>query len=221
MTRTRVVVESGDKRVFATAIDWPGWSRGAKTRGEATDKLVEYGSRYKHSLGRAASDLRLPVSADELDTVADETGDRNIDYGVPHSIFELDNEPLTDEQLNAQIKLLRAAWNAFDKAVATAHGRTLASGARGGGRDLTKIQDHVAEAERAYVGALGAKSPPSTADIAAIDDAFVEGLHAKVRGELPEKGPRGGARWPARYAIRRSAWHALDHAWEIEDRLKP
>jgi hypothetical protein len=38
-------------------------------------------------------------------------------------------------------------------------------------------------------------------------------------GELPDFGPRGGERWPALFAIRRSAWHALDHAWEIEDRL--
>jgi len=44
-------------------------------------------------------------------------------------------------------------------------------------------------------------------------------LQARARGELPELGPRGGKRWPAPYAIRRSAWHALDHAWEIEDRL--
>ena len=29
----------------------------------------------------------------------------------------------------------------------------------------------------------------------------------------------GGERWPALFAVRRSAWHALDHAWEIEDRL--
>lgn len=27
-----------------------------------------------------------------------------------------------------------------------------------------------------------------------------------------------GGRWPARYAVRRFAWHVLDHAWEIEDR---
>jgi len=25
--------------------------------------------------------------------------------------------------------------------------------------------------------------------------------------------------WPARYYVRRAAWHVLDHAWEIEDRL--
>lgn len=24
--------------------------------------------------------------------------------------------------------------------------------------------------------------------------------------------------WPPRYFVRRSAWHVLDHAWEIEDR---
>lgn len=23
--------------------------------------------------------------------------------------------------------------------------------------------------------------------------------------------------WPVRYAVRRMAWHILDHAWEMED----
>jgi hypothetical protein len=32
--------------------------------------------------------------------------------------------------------------------------------------------------------------------------------------------PLGGKRWPSRYAARRIAWHALDHAWEIEDRIE-
>lgn len=29
---------------------------------------------------------------------------------------------------------------------------------------------------------------------------------------LVEKG------WPVRYALRRFAWHVLDHAWEIQDK---
>lgn len=43
-------------------------------------------------------------------------------------------------------------------------------------------------------------------------------LVAAARGELPERGPRGGAIWTPRYYVRRAAWHTLDHAWEIEDR---
>lgn len=43
---------------------------------------------------------------------------------------------------------------------------------------------------------------------------------AAAKGATLATGPRGGTRWPARYAIRRSAWHALDHAWEIEDRVQ-
>ena len=32
--------------------------------------------------------------------------------------------------------------------------------------------------------------------------------------------PLADRRWTARYAARRIAWHALDHAWEIEDRTE-
>jgi hypothetical protein len=44
-------------------------------------------------------------------------------------------------------------------------------------------------------------------------------LEAAARGELPRVGPRGGLRWTPRFYVRYSAWHILDHAWEIEDRL--
>jgi hypothetical protein len=30
--------------------------------------------------------------------------------------------------------------------------------------------------------------------------------------------PLARRRWTTRYAAHRIAWHALDHAWEIEDR---
>jgi len=40
------------------------------------------------------------------------------------------------------------------------------------------------------------------------------------RGEEPPPNPRRTKPlWSPRFAIRRSAWHALDHAWEIEDRV--
>jgi hypothetical protein len=137
---------------------------------------------------------------------------------VPSTIADFDTAQLTDAALAAQIKLLRASWKAFAKVADRARGKALAKGPRGGGRTLAKIREHVAEADIAYISSLGARPPRGNATWDAIQDAFVEALHAKVRGELPEVGPRGGQRWPARYAIRRSAWHALDHAWEIEDR---
>ena len=50
-------------------------------------------------------------------------------------------------------------------------------------------------------------------------DNLLEGLQASAAGRIPAKGPRGGARWTPSYFVRRTAWHVLDHAWEIEDRL--
>ena len=49
--------------------------------------------------------------------------------------------------------------------------------------------------------------------------SLIGALEAAERGELPEKGPRGGQIWPPRFFVRRVVWHTLDHAWEIEDRI--
>jgi hypothetical protein len=37
----------------------------------------------------------------------------------------------------------------------------------------------------------------------------------------PSDGEPITKRWTTRYAAQRIAWHALDHAWEIEDRSEP
>ena len=52
-----------------------------------------------------------------------------------------------------------------------------------------------------------------------VREAILEALEAGMRGEIPEKGPRGGKIWPLRFYLRRVIWHTLDHAWEIEDRI--
>jgi hypothetical protein len=84
-------------------------------------------------------------------------------------------------------------------------------------------------AEASYLRMIAGKPPPfsegaalrEAASIAAREEeraAVLEGLERALVDGIPEKGPRGGARWSARYFVRRSAWHVLDHAWEIEDR---
>ena len=147
-------------------------------------------------------------------------GGSGTDFGVPSTIAGFDREPVAEKDLDKLVEPLRAAWKAFEKAASRAEGKELASGPRGGGRSLSKIREHVAEADSAYVASLGAKPPRGHPSWTELQDAFIEALRAKIRGELPDRGPRGGERWPARYAIRRSAWHALDHAWEIEDRAQ-
>ena len=45
----RTVIEHGpkDKRSVAYSIDWPGWSRGAKTGEAAFETLEAYRERYR------------------------------------------------------------------------------------------------------------------------------------------------------------------------------
>jgi hypothetical protein len=95
----------------------------------------------------------------------------------------------------------------------------LATGPRGGGRSLEKIVDHVLDADTSYVGRLGMKVPggDDASRIERVRTAAVAAVENGVREGVPE-GPRGGKRWTPRYFVRRSAWHVLDHAWEIEDR---
>jgi len=76
---------------------------------------------------------------------------------------------------------------------------------------------HVLGAEVAYARKLGVRlrepDPGDAAAVAAHREAIAGVLRAARDGTPPDaKG------WPPRYAARRIAWHALDHAWEIEDR---
>jgi hypothetical protein len=116
---------------------------------------------------------------------------------------------------------MKGCWRTFDKVAQGARGRTLTKGPRGGSRDLAKVVDHVVDAEGAYLRMLGWKVEPgpTASPIDRTRSAILEALATtSVEGVPP--GPRGGKRWMPRYFVRRVAWHALDHAWEIEDRAE-
>ena len=46
-----VYLETGPKKSFACALDWPGYCRSGKTDAEALEALARYGERYLAAVG--------------------------------------------------------------------------------------------------------------------------------------------------------------------------
>jgi len=215
----RVYVETGEKKVFAVAIDWLGLARVAKTEDEALAAIVAYVPRYKKAVGVVASSLAAPGSAADLEIVERPLGNKTTDFGAPAAIIASDRARLSDADFDAALVQLRASWDAFEAAAERARGKHLEPpGPRAGGRDLERMMGHVREADEGYSAAVGRASKPAGAPWDKVHENFVAAVRARNAGELPDVGPRGGDRWPALFAMRRSAWHSLDHAWELEDR---
>jgi hypothetical protein len=217
--RVEVALEIGRKRTFASALAWPGWCRGGRDEEAALEALLAYGPRYAVALGGTPR-FSPPRTLGAFEVVERIAGDATTDFGAPGRPPSADAEPIAARELGRLVTVLRACWAAFDAAAEAAAGSPLRSGPRGGGRDVVKIRAHVLDSDGAYLTTFGGKAPGGT-DPQAVRDAFVEALGARARGELPDVRPRGGARWSARYALRPSAWLALDHAWEIQDRSGP
>jgi hypothetical protein len=208
-----VYLESGAKRVFACALDWPGWCRSGKDEEQALQTLAAYQPRYAEVASEA--DLAFPAGA-RLDVVERLPGSAGTDFGVPGSVAGHDLRPLERAEAERLAALLEASWKVFDRIVAGAPAE-LRKGPRGGGRDRDKIVQHVLEAEAAYVRKIGLRlRQPDPGDGGAVS-AFRRAVRDRFREES-DGGPLTEKGWPARYAVRRFAWHVLDHAWEIQDR---
>ena len=211
-----VYLEQGAKKVFACSIDFPGWCRSGKDEEAALEALADYAPRYAE-VAKVAK-VAFPAKAVELEVVERVKGKGATDFGIPHEVTRADGEPLTARQAARQVELMRAAWAVLDR-VAKASPAELRKGPRGGGRDRDKMLDHVLGAEAAYARQVGVKRPaPEVGDrkaVKALRDDLAEALGGASDGSRPT--PKG---WPPRYAMRRIAWHVLDHAWEMQDRAQ-
>jgi hypothetical protein len=215
--RTPVYLEIGKKRVFACALDWPGWCRSGRTEELALDALAGYAPRYAvvAKVARVAFPRNI---ADSFQVVERLPGSASTDFGVPEQFATLDTEPVPAAVAQTMTALVVGAWSVFDR-VAAITPSELRKGPRGGGRDRDKMIDHVIASETSYARKLGIKHKLMTIDdhaaIAALRNAISDVLSTGSDGAPPV--PNG---WPLRYAARRIAWHALDHAWEMEDRTE-
>ena len=216
-----VYLEVGSKRAFAGAIDWPGWCRAGRTGDDALDALLAYGPRYATAIRGTRIAFAPPKQLHTLEVVERLEGDATTDFGAPSIAPVTDARVIDRRWLTRQTKLLRASWDAFDRAVDGVRG-PLAKGPRGGGREVDAIVEHVVGAEASYLRMIGGRADVEEGKAAAAREqersAVVDALERALTDGIPERGPKGGARWSAPYFVRRAAWHVLDHAWEIEDR---
>ena len=224
LNKQDVYLEIGEKRVFAGAVEWPGWCRSGRSAELALQALLDSGSRYSQILQSTELGFEAPERASSLNIVERLDGNSTTDFGAPDVPLSADKKPIDANELHRLQALLKSCWVAFDEAVIMADGMQLRKGPRGGGRDLTRIIDHVLMADASYLKRIGWKMQNVDEGklkerLDRIRKEILEAFEAAAQGELPVVGPRGGKRWVPRFFVRRVAWHVIDHAWELEDRV--
>jgi hypothetical protein len=216
----RTVIEHGtkDKRSVAFSLDWPGWSRGAKTAEVALETLESYRDRYR-SVADLAGMSREFDAAGPLEIVEDRVGTGSTDFwGISFSPSSTEHGPMSEAEFDRAITLLRAAWAYFD-GVAARVSPEMRKGPRGGGRDRDRIISHTIRQESEnFASGVGLKIPEEGAmtpdGLREYREAYVAAMRAYNAGEVE----RPMKSWTLPFLIRHSAFHTLDHAWEMEDK---
>jgi hypothetical protein len=216
----RATLEIGPKgkKVVAVAADWPGLQRGAKTGEDAIKLLRSYVPRYSRVAKLAKMDAAFD-SLKNVDVVEQYVGTGSTDFwGISFAFSSIDQQGISGDELERELTLMQACWAFFDDV----RGRVSAEmqkGPRGGGRDRDHIVRHTFAAERDWAKMIAVLTPDDAmltrkglkAHRAAYCDAIRDyHSHGKLAGKM--------AKWPLRYLIRHTAFHTMDHAWEMEDK---
>ena len=216
----RVMLEIGPKgkKVAAVASDWPGLERGAKTEEGAIERLLSYIPRYITVAKLAGMDSSF-ASNPVIDVVERYPGTGSTDFwGISFGFSSIDQQGMSDKTLDHDLALMRACWAFFDD-VRSRVSAEMQRGSRGGGRDRDQIVRHVIANELDWSKKLGLLPPDyenlTDDGLNAHRDAYCNAIrdyhsHGKLAGKI--------AKWPLRYLIRHTAYHTLDHAWEMEDK---
>ena len=216
----RTVIERGpkEKRSVAFGIDWPGWSRGAKSPELAVETLESYRDRYR-PIAELAGMAGEFDAAGPLEIVEDRVGTGSTDFwGISFSPSATEQDPMDEAELERKITLMRACWALFD-GVAARVSPEMRKGARGGGRDRDRIISHTVRVESEdFAKRVGLRIPEGAAltpeGLRQHRETYVEAMRAYNAGKI-EKRMRS---WTLPFLIRHSAFHTLDHAWEMQDK---
>src|SRR4051794_3154811 len=216
----RTVIERGTKgnRSVAFSLDWPGWERGAKSAELALATLESYRERYRPIARGAAMEHEFDA-AGSFEVVEDHVGTGSTDFwGISFAPSSLETEPLDDPTLDRGLALLRACWDFFDCVVARVS-TEMRPGPRGGGRNRRKIYRHTVRTESEdFAKQVGLRIPEEGALEPDALRQYREDYVAAIRAYNAGLVTKRMKNWNLPYLIRHSAFHMLDHAWEMEDK---
>ena len=223
-TKIAVALEVGSgRRIFAQALDWIGWCRAGKDEETALHQLIIAGPRYAPVAARAGLPFTIPASFEAFEVVERVPGNATTDFGAPAVLLSADQQPLMEADIERLTSLLTACWCAFDDVLLSIPAE-LRSKKPEKGRSPEAMRLHVLEADLMHLSGLGpAFRRPDPSRIAEqeaeVREHIIAALRAVPHDEEPVPRRKSGFLWTPRFATRRSAWHALDHAWELQGRL--
>lgn len=137
-------------------------------------------------------------------------------WAISFAFSSIDGQDMSSEELERDLTLMQACWTFFDD-VRLRVSAEMQKGPRGGGRDRDRIVRHTLGAEQEWAVKVGVHTPQG----AVVTDE--EGLKAyrdayRTAIRTFHSDGKTARTWPLRYLIRHSAYHTMDHAWEMEDK---
>lgn len=213
----RVTLEIGPKgkKAVAVAPDWPGLERGAKTKEAAVERLHSYLPRYARVAKLAGMDAEFAATTG-LSVVEEYPGTGSTDFwAISFAFSSIDRQELSTEDLERELTLMQACWTYFDD-VRSRVSPEMEKGPRGGGRDRNKIVRHTLVNQEDWARKVEVRTPEGEVltdeGLNAHREAYPKAIRAfHAEGKMARN-------WPLRYLIRHTAYHTMDHAWEMEDK---
>jgi hypothetical protein len=188
---------------------------GAKTAEAAIERLLSYLPRYAPVATLAGMDAEF-AAITAVDVVERYPGTGSTDFwGISFAFSGIDRQAMSSEALERELALMRACWAFFDD-VRSRVSAEMMKGPRGGGRDRDRIVRHTVGTEQDWAKKLEMPTPhgapPTDEGLTAHRAAYCDAIRAfHAQGKMART-------WPLRYLIRHTAYHTLDHAWEMEDK---
>ena len=187
-------------------------------------QLLTASTRYEQIARRAQLSYTVPTSLDELEIIERIPGTSVTDFGALAALLTADQRALEEREIERLVRLLSTCWATLDDVLHTLQS-DLYEVKPERGRSPDAIRLHLLETDLMHLSAFGI--PWRSLDHTRIDEQeagvrrqFLAQLQTLPRNKAFTPHRKSGFSWNPHFAARSSAWHALNHAWELQDRVR-